>query len=302
MSILVDRHSRVLVQGITGREGRQHTALMRADGTHVVAGVTPGKAGQTVDGVPVFDTVAQAQAALLPAEQPDWSIGFVPAPFAKAAALEALQAGLNTVVITEHVPVFDELAIHQAAVELGRTAIGPNCPGIITPGGDGRSEATGQHTKLGIMPASVFMPGPVGVISRSGTLTYEVVSHLTQAHIGQSTCVGIGGDPINLFNLQEALLAFEADAATRVIVLIGEIGGAAEERAAHELIGTNVTKPVVAFLAGRTAPPGKRLGHAGAIIEHGAGTVASKQAALVAAGVAVAELPSQVPSLVSARL
>lgn len=296
MSILVDSHTRVLVQGITGREGSAHTEQMLADGTRIVAGVTPGKAGQRVAGVPVFNTVAEALEGVRPADRPQWSIGFVPAPFAKAAALEALEAGLNTVVITEHVPVHDELAIHEAAVRLGKTAIGPNCPGIITPG------TTGKHTKLGIMPAAVFKPGNVGVVSRSGTLTYEVVSHLSRANLGQSTCIGIGGDPVNLTNLAEALLAFQADAATKLIVLIGEIGGSAEERAAHDLIGSQVTKPVVAFLAGRTAPPGKKLGHAGAIVERGAGTVESKESALRSAGVAVAELPSQVASLVAARL
>jgi succinyl-CoA synthetase alpha subunit len=294
MSIFVNQSSRVLVQGITGREGQFHTAQMLNDGTKIVAGVTPGKGGQKVEGLPVFDTVAEALAHFkkeTPREMPDWSIGFVPAPFAKAAALEALTAGLNTVIISEHVPLHDALAIRDEAAARGKIAIGPNCPGIITPG----------QAKLGIMPASVFRPGAIGVVSRSGTLTYEIVSHLSGAGFGQSTCIGIGGDPINLTSMEEALLAFSKDPFTRAVVLIGEIGGAAEEHVAATVI-PKMKKPVVAFLAGRTAPLGKTLGHAGAIIEKGTGTIAGKEAALKKAGVAVAALPAEVAQLIKEAL
>lgn len=292
MSILINEQTRVLVQGITGREGSAHTASMLTDGTKIVGGVTPGKAGQKVAGVLVFDSVAEAIKKLPAAKRPTWTIGFVPAPFAKAAALEALDAGLNTVIISEHLPVFDSLEIHQRANKLGLIAVGPNCPGAITPG----------QCKLGIMPAAVFTAGPVGVISRSGTLTYEIVSHLSAAGLGQSSCVGIGGDPINLFNLEEALRAFETDDATRAIVIIGEIGGRGEENAADKLLGTVIKKPVVAFLAGRTAPSGKTLGHAGAIVERGAGSIASKETALTRAGASIAQLPSEVPGLIKKAL
>jgi len=286
MSILVNKDTRVIVQGITGREGRAHAAQMQSYGTQVVAGVTPGKTGQSVDGIPVFDSIRAAQETLT--KPADWTVGFVPANFARAAAVEALEAGLNTIVITEHVPVHDTLFVHELAQAKGLRAIGPNCPGIITPG----------QAKLGIMPGDVFTAGNVGVVSRSGTLTYEIVSHLSKSGIGQSSCVGIGGDPVNLTNLEEALRDFEADPQTKQIVLIGEIGGTAEEYAARELIGSIITKPVVAFLAGRTAPRGKTLGHAGAIITGAAGTVASKEKALRQAGVPVARMPKEVAELV----
>jgi succinyl-CoA synthetase alpha subunit len=293
MSVFINQDTRVLVQGITGREGQFHATQMLKDGTKIVGGVTPGKGGQEIAGVSVFNSVAEALAAIKKNNEqlPDWSIGFVPAAFAKAAALEALEAGLNTVIISEHVPLHDSLVIHQEAVARGKVAIGPNCPGIITPG----------QSKLGIMPASVFRPGPIGVVSRSGTLTYEIVSHLSAAGFGQSTCIGIGGDPINLTSMEEALKAFSDDPFTRAVVLIGEIGGAAEEYVATTVI-PKMKKPVVAFLAGRTAPLGKTLGHAGAIIEKGAGTIASKETALKKAGVSVASLPAEVAQLIKDAL
>ncbi|MDP2587213.1 MAG: CoA-binding protein, partial [bacterium] len=250
----INNKTRVLVQGITGEQGRYHTQQMLSDGTQIVAGVTPGKGGESVQGVPVFNTVGEAQSAL-GAKAAEWAIGFVPPAHAKSAALEALNTGLNIVVITEHVPVHDTLKVLQVAQEKNLHAIGPNCPGIIKPG----------QIKIGIMPASVFKPGRIGVVSRSGTLTYEVVSHLSGAGLGQSTCIGIGGDPIQLTSLSGALIGLQEDTATQAIVLIGEIGGSAEEQIAEELIGSTITKPVVAFLAGRNAPHGTTLGHAGAI-------------------------------------
>lgn len=291
MAILVDRNTRVIVQGITGREGAFHTRLMKEYGTQVVAGVTPGKGGQTVDGVPVFDSVAEAVEAFGPI---DVSTVFVPAPFAAEAMLESLEAGVRgLVVITEGIPTHDMLKVVRAFEITGkdRWFIGPNCPGIITPG----------QCKIGIMPASVFLPGRIGVISRSGTLTYEVVAHLTRAQLGQSTCVGIGGDPIIGLNFVETLRLLQADPETDAVVLIGEIGGTDEEEAA-EYIKTGMTKPVVAFVAGRTAPEGKRMGHAGAIIMGRMGTAQSKMEALRQAGVAVADMPDEIPRLVKGAL
>ncbi len=287
----MDRNTRVIVQGITGREGAFHTRLMKEYGTQVVAGVTPGKGGQTVDGVPVFDSVAEAVEAFGPI---DVSTVFVPAPFAAEAMLESLEAGVRgLVVITEGIPTHDMLKVVRAFEITGkdRWFIGPNCPGIITPG----------QCKIGIMPASVFLPGRIGVISRSGTLTYEVVAHLTRAQLGQSTCVGIGGDPIIGLNFVETLRLLQADPETDAVVLIGEIGGTDEEEAA-EYIKTGMTKPVVAFVAGRTAPEGKRMGHAGAIIMGRMGTAQSKMEALRQAGVAVADMPDEIPRLVKGAL
>lgn len=289
MSIFVDGSARVLVQGITGRQGQFHTEQMLEDGTKIVGGVTPGKGGQEVQGVPVFNTVEEAVRALDIDKKPTWTIGFVPAAFAKAAAIEALNSGLNTVVITEHVPVHDALAIHKIAVSRELIAIGPNCPGIISPG----------KTKIGILPANVFQEGPVGLVSRSGTLTYEISSHLSEQNIGQSSAIGIGGDLVNLTSLEEVLLAFEADNATKIIVIIGEIGGSSEENAARRLIGSKIKKPVVSFLAGRSAPKGKTMGHAGAIIEGDTGTVESKERELKAAGVSIATTPEQVAEIVA---
>ena len=288
MAILVDRHTRLVVQGITGREGTFHTEQMLAYGTQVVAGVTPGKGGQQVHGVPVFETVRQAVAET----GANASIIFVPARGAADAILEAAEAGVAVVVcISEGVPTLDMIRVRRALEGSGTRLVGPNCPGVITPG----------EAKVGIMPGHIHVPGPVGVVSRSGTLTYEVVYALTQAGIGQSTCVGIGGDPVLGTGFVEVLELFEADPQTEVVVLIGEIGGSDEERAAA-FIKARMRKPVVAFVAGRSAPPGKRMGHAGAIIDGGAGTAEGKMEALRAAGVAVAEMLGEIPGLVRQRL
>jgi len=284
MAVLVDASTRLLVQGITGREGSFHTQQMIEYGTTVVAGVTPGAGGREVHGVPVFDTVAEAVAAT----QPNVSFVAVPAPFAPDAILEAADAGIPLIVcITEGIPVLEMVRVYHAVRARGVRLVGPNCPGVISPG----------KAKVGIMPGFIHTPGPVGIVSRSGTLTYEVVWALTRAGIGQSTAVGIGGDPVIGTSFVDVLQAFQNDPETQVIVLIGEIGGADEEAAA-EYIRAHVTKPVVGFIAGRTAPPGRRMGHAGAIISGGRGTAAEKIAALEAAGVPVAERPAQVADLV----
>jgi succinyl-CoA synthetase alpha subunit len=286
VAILVNKDTKVLVQGITGREGEFHTKLMLEYGTKIVAGVTPGKGGQNVHGVPVFDSVREAVDAVGPI---DVSIVFVPAPFAADAILEALDAGIKgVVIITEGIPVQDMLKVARAFEIAGddRWFIGPNCPGVITPG----------ECKVGIMPAQVFAPGRIGVVSRSGTLTYEVVAELTRAGFGQSTCVGIGGDPIIGLNFVEILRRFNDDPQTDAVVLIGEIGGTDEEEAAA-FIASEMRKPVVAFVAGKTAPEGKRMGHAGAIIMGRMGTAQSKIEAFKKAGVPVADLPAQIPEL-----
>jgi succinyl-CoA synthetase alpha subunit len=286
VAILVNKDTKVLVQGITGREGEFHTKLMLEYGTKIVAGVTPGKGGQNVHGVPVFDSVREAVDAVGPI---DVSIVFVPAPFAADAILEALDAGIKgVVIITEGIPVQDMLKVARAFEIAGddRWFIGPNCPGVITPG----------ECKVGIMPAKVFSPGRIGVVSRSGTLTYEVVAELTRAGFGQSTCVGIGGDPIIGLNFVEILRRFNDDPQTDAVVLIGEIGGTDEEEAAA-FIASEMRKPVVAFVAGKTAPEGKRMGHAGAIIMGRMGTAQSKIEAFQKAGVPVADLPAQIPEL-----
>ena len=288
MSILVDRDSRVLVQGVTGREGSFHTGQMVEYGTDVVSGVTPGGKGKSVAGVPVFDTVAAAVSATAP----NVSIIFVPARFAPDAIYEAVDNGISLVVcITEGIPVADMVPVYAHVQRRGARLLGPNCPGLITP----------DQAKIGIMPGFIHTPGPAGVVSRSGTLTYEVVDALTRAGIGQSTAVGIGGDPVIGTSFIDVLALFEADPATEAIVLIGEIGGADEENAAR-FIRERVTKPVVGFIAGQTAPPGKRMGHAGAIISGGSGTAAEKIAALAAAGVNVVDRPSAVPDAIAAAL
>ncbi len=284
MAILVDKHTRLIVQGITGREGRFHTQQMLEYGTKVVAGVTPGKGGEWVDGAPVFDSMRTA----VDATGANTSLIFVPAPYACDAIYEALDAGIELIVcITEGIPVRDMIQV-RAYLDRRNHArlVGPNCPGLLTPG----------QAKVGIIPGHVAAPGPVGVVSRSGTLTYEVIAALTRAGLGQSTCVGIGGDPINGTSFIDCLRLFENDPNTEKVVLIGEIGGTDEERAAA-FIRDHMTKPVVGFIAGRTAPPGRRMGHAGAIVEGGAGTAADKIAALEAAGVKVAEHPEQIPEL-----
>jgi len=281
MSILVDAATRVVVQGMTGGEGSFHTKQMVESGTRVVAGVTPGKGGTKHEGIPVFDTVAEA----VRATGANASAIFVPQAFAADAILEAVDAGVPLVVaITEGIPVLDMLRVKNAIGDSGRTRlIGPNCPGIITPG----------RCKIGIMPASIFTPGTVGVLSRSGTLTYEAVDQLTKIGLGQSTAIGIGGDPIIGSPFTSLLPLYEADVQTEALVLIGEIGGSAEEEAAA-WIQANMSKPVVAFIAGATAPPGRRMGHAGAIISGGKGTAAEKKAALRAAGIAVVDSPAEI--------
>ncbi len=273
MGILIDKESRVVVQGLTGREGKFHAEKMIEYGTRVVAGVTPGKAGQQVLGVPVFDTVAEA------VEQTgaDVSVIFVPAAFAADAICEAAGAGVKLVVaITEHIPVKDMLLAKAFLAERGSLLVGPNCPGVITPG----------QCKVGIMPGYIHQPGSVGLISRSGTLTYEVVHQLTVAGLGQSTCIGIGGDPIHGLDFTDLLEMFGRDSQTEAVVMIGEIGGDAEERAA-QFIARGYDKPVFGFIAGLTAPPGKRMGHAGAIISGGKGRASDKIEAMEAAGIKV---------------
>ena len=285
MAVLLTKKSRVVVQGITGHQGQFHTRAMLDFGTKVVAGVTPGKAGQKVEGVPVYDTVEEA----VRRKKANASIIFVPAPYTKDSVIEAVEAGLKLiVVITERIPFHDSLEFQPYARTKGVTVIGPNCPGIITPG----------QAKMGIMPSAIFKPGDVGVISRSGTLTYEIVNAITEAGFGQSTCVGIGGDPIIGTSTVEALALFQKDRATKKIVVVGEIGGTAEEDAAA-FIAKKVTKPVVAYVAGRTAPPGKRMGHAGAIIQAGKGTAESKVKAFNDADVPVADYPVGIAALLA---
>lgn len=285
MSILVNKHTRLAVQGITGREGEFHTRQMQDYGTNVVAGVTPGKGGGWIAGIPVFDTLQEA----VEATGANASIIYVPARFASDAILEAADAGIEVVVcITEGIPVLDIVKV-RTYLESGRTRlIGPNCPGIISPG----------EAKVGIMPAHIHTPGPIGVVSRSGTLTYEVVHALTARGLGQSTAIGIGGDPIIGTDFIDTLELFEQDPQTEQVVLIGEIGGSDEQRAA-EYIARHMSKPVTAFIAGQTAPAGKRMGHAGAIIEGGEGTAAEKIAAFAAVGVRVASQPAEIAELVA---
>jgi succinyl-CoA synthetase alpha subunit len=276
MSIFVDKNSRVVVQGITGREGQFHTRHCVAYGTRVVAGVTPGKAGQKMDEVPVFNTVEAA----VDETGADCSLIFVPPAFAADAIMEAADAGIGVIVaITEGIPVLDMMKVMNYLTGKPARLIGPNCPGIITPG----------EAKIGIMPAPIHKPGgPIGVISRSGTLTYEVVNQLTLQKIGQTTCIGIGGDPIIGSNFIDCLEAFENDPDTKGVVMVGEIGGTAEEEAS-EFVSSKMTKPVVGFVSGLTAPPGRRMGHAGAIISGGSGTARAKIEAMQAAGIHVCE-------------
>lgn len=281
--IYLDKDTKCLVQGITGKQGSFHTEQMLEYNTNIVAGVTPGKGGQDFMGVPIFNSIAEAKENC----EINASIIFVPAKFAKDAAFESIRNLDLVVIISEHIPVHDSLQIMNYAEEMGTTVIGPNTPGIISPG----------VGKLGIMSTHIFDKGNVGVISRSGTLTYEVASQLTRAGIGQSTCVGIGGDPVIGTNYIDVLTKFEEDDDTEAIVLIGEIGGNAEEKAA-EFIKNNISKPVVSYIAGITAPPGKRMGHAGAIIQGNSGTAQNKIDALSDAGVKVAKMPSQIADLI----
>ncbi|MBI1276953.1 MAG: succinate--CoA ligase subunit alpha [Anaerolineaceae bacterium] len=283
MAILADKNTRLLVQGITGREGSFHTKQMIDYGTNVVGGVTPGKGGEWVHGKPVFDTVKKA----IDATGANSSIIYAPASVAPDAIYEAVDAGIKLIVcITEGIPILDMIKVYDYVKRSTSRLIGPNCPGLLTPG----------QAKVGIMPGYIAMPGNVGVVSKSGTLTYEVVFALTQAGMGQTTCLGIGGDPVIGTNFVDALRMFEDDPETEKVVLIGEIGGRAEIDAA-DFIQSHMTKPVAAFIAGKSAPPGTRMGHAGAIIEGGEGTANEKIAALTAAGVKVADNPEQIPEL-----
>jgi succinyl-CoA synthetase alpha subunit len=284
MSILVGADTRLVVQGITGREGTFHTLRNRAYGTQVVAGVTPGKAGGAVEGIPVFDTVADA----VREAGANTSMIFVPPRFAADAILEAADAGIGVVVcITEGIPVRDMAVVHSYLRGTGTTLVGPNCPGVISPGA----------ANVGIIPGEICAPGGVGLVSRSGTLVYQIVHELTQLGLGQSTCVGMGGDPVHGLGFIESLRLFEEDPGTDLVVMVGEIGGDDEERAAA-FIRERVTKPVVGYIAGFEAPPGKRMGHAGAIVTGSAGTAAAKAEALEAVGVGVGRTPSDVGALV----
>ena len=288
MSILINKNTKLLVQGITGRDGGFHTQKMIDYGTNIVGGVSPGKGGQSVHGVPVFNTVADARKAT----GANTSVIFVPAPYAADAALEASEAGIELVIIiSEGVPTLDMVRITPYLKKKGTKLIGANCPGLISPG----------EAMVGILPGGIFMKGNIGLMSRSGTLTYEMVYQLTHSGLGQSTCVGIGGDPVAGLYYEELLQMFEEDPETDAIVLIGEIGGDAEERAA-QYIKEHITKPVVGFIGGLTAPPGKRMGHAGAIISSGTGTGAEKIAAFEAVGVPVAKQPSEIPELLKKLL
>ena len=293
MSIFADENSRVVVQGITGRDGSFHTRQMMAYGTRVVAGVTPGKGGRDFEGpdggaVPVFDTVADAVAET----GADCSVVYVPPAFAASAIMEAADAGVDFIVcVTEGIPVLDMTRAHALARDRGSRVLGPNCPGIICPG----------KTTMGIIPGRMVTPGPVGLISRSGTLTYEAVHHLTRDGLGQTTCVGIGGDPLIGTSFVDCLAAFAGDPDTEAVVLIGEIGGTAEQEAA-EWVSANLDIPVVGFIAGRTAPPGTRMGHAGAIISGSSGTAAEKTQAFEDNGIQVARRPAEISDLVGEAL
>ena len=280
MSVLIDNNTKLLVQGITGSQGMLHTRGCRDYGTNIVAGVTPGKGGQEFEGVPIFNTVQDA----VKATGANASMILVPPPFAADAIMEAADAEIPLIVaITEGVPVLDMVSAVSFVYQKGSRLIGPNCPGIITPG----------QIKIGIMPGSIHKTGPVGVVSRSGTLTYEAVGQLTRVGLGQSTCIGIGGDPVNGTNFIDCLKLFQEDPQTEAIVMIGEIGGDAEEQAAA-YAKDNVSKPIVSFIAGQTAPPGRRMGHAGAIISGGHGTAAEKMNALEAAGIHVVKTPAEI--------
>jgi succinyl-CoA synthetase alpha subunit len=289
MSIFIDNETKLIVQGITGRDGSFHAKQMIEYGTKVVAGVTPGKGGQTFEGtVPIFDTVYDA----VQATGANTSVIYVPPMFAADAMMEAAAAGVKLIVcITEGVPVLDMTKVYPYVKDHGARLIGPNCPGLITPG----------QSKVGIIPGRICMPGHVGVVSRSGTLTYEIVNQLTMAGIGQSSCVGIGGDPINGTNFIDCLAAFEADPQTKAIAMMGEIGGTDEQEAAA-FIKAHMKKPVVGFIAGQTAPPGRRMGHAGAIISGSEGTAAEKIESFLAAGMGVAQRPVDFVELIKARL
>jgi len=286
LGILIDKNTRAIVQGITGTQGSFHTKLMLEYGTKIVAGITPGKGGTEIHGVPIYDTVEEAQQK----SSADASIIFVPAAFAADAALEALENGIKKVVIiTEHIPIKDAVGLMAIAKQAKATIVGPNTPGIVTP----------DECKLGIMPAHIFKSGGVGMVSRSGTLTYEIAAGMTRNSLGQSTCLGLGGDPITGLNFIDTLKMFASDHQTKAVVLIGEIGGNLEELAAKYIADQKYPKPVVAFIAGRSAPSGKRMGHAGAIVTGKAGTAESKIEAFRKAGVSVAGKPNDVSDLLT---
>jgi succinyl-CoA synthetase alpha subunit len=292
MSVVLSAQSRIVVQGATGYQGQFHIGQMKQFGTNVVAGVTPGKGGEKVHDVPVYDTVKEA----VEKAQANVSLIFVPAPYAKDAVLEAVDAGVKVViVITEHIPVHDAAVFVNYAKSKGVTLIGPNCPGACAPGG---------KSKVGILPGAIFKSGPVAVASKSGTLTYEIVAALSENGIGQSTCLGLGGDPIPGTTLLDAVKLFESDPDTKAIVLVGEIGGGHEEEAAEYIQRTGLAKrkPVYAYVAGRTAPEGKKMGHAGALVEKGKGTADSKLKAFAAAGVKVATFPTDIAQFVKQDL
>jgi len=281
LGIIIDKNTRAIVQGITGTQGSFHTKLMLEYGTKIVAGTTPGKGGTQIHSVPIYDTVEEA----IEKHSANASIIFVPAPFAADAVLESLENGIKTIVIiTEHIPIKDAINVMKCAKQTRAIIIGPNTPGIITPG----------ESKLGIMPAHIFKSGNIGMISRSGTLTYEIAAGLSKKNLGQSTCLGLGGDPITGLNFIDALKIFEKDPQTKAVALIGEIGGNLEELTAEYIVKEKYPKPVIAFIAGRSAPPGKRMGHAGAIVMGKSGTAESKIEAFESAGVKVAEKPSEV--------
>ncbi len=288
MSIFIDEKSRLVIQGITGRDGSFHAKQMKQYGTNVVAGTSPGKGGQEVDGIPVFNSMKQA----VNETEANTSIIFVPSQFAVDAMYEAADAGIKLIVaISEGIPVIDMIKVTEYLARRGVLLIGPNSPGLISPG----------KSKVGILPGQIFKKGKVGLISRSGTLTYEIVDHITKSGLGESTCIGIGGDPIIGTDFIDCLKLFEQDPETEAVVLIGEIGGNAEETAA-QYIQENMTKPVVGFIVGKTAPPGKRMGHAGAIISGGSGTASEKISALENAGIRVANEPSEIADLLKSKL
>lgn len=288
MSILIDQNTKVIVQGITGRDGSFHAKQMKAYGTRVVGGVTPGKGGQDLEGTPVFNSVQEAKDKT----GCDAAVIYVPAKFAKDAVLEDIAAGIPLIIcITEGIPVLDMVEVKKAMRGKNIRLIGPNCPGLISPG----------KSKIGIMPGHIHKPGPIGVVSRSGTLTYEVVFNLSQQNLGQSSCIGLGGDPIIGMRFTDVLELFQNDPQTKGIVMVGEIGGGDEQTAA-DYIKKNVTKPVVSFIAGRTAPAGKRMGHAGAIISSGDSTAEAKMATLTNAGVTIVDFPDEIPQALASKI